>query len=144
MSYPFRFLLFSCQGAADGPPNGNYTCGDSDATEETLSRCTSWADVYRTTVNHQLKEDTARLASSEFSASTHHSVLHSCLDITTLHKTYLAQIEAANLAGIELYWWSWKMPHGGLFRLAWSFKQLMYNFAIPGFEHPDESEIFCE
>uniref|UniRef100_A0A7S4HVV1 Glycoside hydrolase family 5 domain-containing protein n=1 Tax=Odontella aurita TaxID=265563 RepID=A0A7S4HVV1_9STRA len=138
----------ACQGASDGPPSGNYTCGDGAATAATLGRCASWAGVYRSAVSGSPPDaggipPGARLASAEFSASTHHSVLHSCVDVTTLRSTYLAQVEAANDADVELYWWSWKMPHGGAFRRAWSFKHFLYLMGVEGFDHPDESEITC-
>lgn len=131
----------SCQGTVDGPPSGNYTCGDEIATAETLGRCASWAGVYRQVMDEQLGEG-ARLMSAEFSASTHHSVLHSCTDTTTLRHTYLAQVEAANDHEVELFWWSFKMPHGGMFRPAWSFKHFLHRLGVEGFG-PDESEIVC-
>lgn len=131
----------SCQGTVDGPPSGNYTCGDEIATTETLERCASWAGVFRRVMDEQLG-DGARLMSAEFSASTHHSVLHSCTDTTTLRHTYRAQVEAANDHEVELFWWSFKMPHGGMFRPAWSFKQFLHRLGVEGFG-PDESEIVC-
>jgi len=133
----------TCQGTVDGPPTGNYTCGDEEGTAQTLGRCAGWAGMYRDVMNEQLgDDDSARLASAEFSASTHHSVLHSCTDTTTLRKTYLAQVEAGNDAGVELFWWSWKMPHGGAFRPAWSFKHFLHRLGVDGFG-PDESELIC-
>ena len=132
-----------CQGTVDGPPLGNYTCGDADATDAALGQCASWAGVYRSATNEQVGNGGARLASGEFSASTHHSVLHSCVDTTTLRKSYLAQVEAANDNGVELYWWSWKMPHGGAFRPAWSLKQFLYMLGVEGFSTPDESDMTC-
>lgn len=131
----------SCQGTVDGPPNGNYTCGDKITTSETLARCASWAAMYRQVMDEQLGEG-ARLMSAEFSASTHHSVLLSCTDTTTLRQTYLAQVEAATDHEVELFWWSFKMPHGGMFRPAWSFKHFLHRLGVEGFG-PDESEIVC-
>ena len=131
-----------CQGAVDGPPQGNYTCSDIEATDEALHRCASWATMYRDIANEQL-EGKARLVSGEFSASTHHSVRHSCLDTTTLFMSYQKQIDAANDADIDLYWWGWKMPYGGTFRRAWSFKHFLYLVGVDGFSSPDVSEIPC-
>jgi hypothetical protein len=133
-----------CQGAVDGPPQGKYTCGDIEAMNEALDQCTSWANMYRDTAKEQLGgSKPARLASAEFSASTHHLVRHSCLDVTTLHASYLKQVDAANVAGIELFWWGWKMPYGGTFRRAWSFKHFLHLLGVDGFSSPDESEISC-
>ena len=131
----------TCQGTVDGPPSGNYTCGDDISTSQTIFRCSMWAKMYREVMNEQLGEG-ARLMSAEFSASTHHSVLHSCTDTSTLRKTYLAQVEVANDHEVELFWWSWKMPHGGMFRPAWSFKHFLHRLGVEGFG-PDESEVVC-
>jgi hypothetical protein len=100
--------------------------------------------MYRDAADEQLgSKPAARLASAEFSSSTHHSVRHSCLDITTLELTYRSQVDAANDAGIELFWWGWKMPHGGTFRRAWSFKHFFHLLAVDGFSDPDVSEVPC-
>ena len=135
----------TCQGAVDGPPFGMYTCGDQEATDAALAQCVSWADEYRDAFDKQLQDehDKAKLASGEFSASTHHSVLHSCMDVTTLRKSYLMQVKAASQVGVHLFWWSWKMPHGDAFRPAWSFKHLLYLLGVEGFSKPDESDIDC-
>jgi hypothetical protein len=132
-----------CQGTVDGL--GAYTCGDPEATDTVLGQCASWASIYRQIFDEQLQDraGTAKLVSGEFSASTHHSVLRSCTDTTTLRKSYLAQIEAAEKANVGLFWWSWKMPHGDAFRPAWSFKQLLWRLGVEGFTGPDESEIGC-
>lgn len=134
-----------CQGAVDGPPQGSYTCGDTDAMNSVLDQCKSWATMYRDTAKEQLGDSRkpARLVSAEFSASTQHLVRHSCLDITTLHTSYQKQVEAANAAGIELFWWGWKMPYGGTFRRAWSFKHFLHLLGVDGFSSPDESGIPC-
>jgi hypothetical protein len=132
-----------CQGAVDG--SGSYECGDLEATDAVLeqSKCAAWAMHYRQEFSEQLQDPHGNtiLASGEFSASTHHSVLRSCMDVTTLRQTYLAQVETAKQAGVDLFWWSWKMPHGDAFRPAWSFKHFLY---LNGFlSQPDESVISC-
>lgn len=133
-----------CQGTVDGPPEANYTCLDTEARNEALERCASWAGMYRDIADEQLGGGLkARLASGEFSASTHHSVLRSCLDITTLRTSYQKQLEAANDADIDLFWWSWKMPFGGAFRRAWSFKHFLYLLGVDGFSSADVSELPC-
>jgi hypothetical protein len=134
-----------CQGAVDGSPSGRYTCGDLNAMNQVLEQCTSWATMYRAIADEQLgkSDKPARLVSGEFSASTHHSVRHSCLDITTLHASYTQQVEKAQAAGVELYWWGWTMPYGGTFRRAWSFKHFLYLMGADGFTKPDETDIPC-
>ena len=133
----------ACQGATDG--SGSYVCGNEQQTDEVLQKCAGWAGVFRSSfVELGGKLPRPKLYSGEFSASTFHSVLHSCMDLTTLRKSYLAQLEAGNAAGVDLFWWSWKMPYGGAFRPAWSFKHLMYLLGQEGFDHPDESDIPCD
>ncbi|GKY93600.1 hypothetical protein MPSEU_000327400 [Mayamaea pseudoterrestris] len=132
----------ACSGSIDG--NGSYACGDSDATDAVLERCTSWAQVYRSLLPDEGDADRSQLYSGEFSSSTFHSVLQSCTDAATIRKSYLAQIEAARKANVNLFYWSWKMPFGGAFRQAWSFKQLMYMLGVEGFAHPDESVAACQ
>ena len=125
-----------CQGTVTGH-DGAYKCGDVPAATATLNLCSSWAQTFR----DALHEPTARLSSGEFSASTHHSVLESCLDTTTLGLSYTAQMQAAADAAVDLYFWTWKMPHGGAFRPAWSWQELMYR--LHGDGAPDESVIPC-
>ena len=53
----------------------------------------------------------------------------------------VSQVEAANEADVELFWWSYKMPYGGAFRRAWSLKHLLYLLgALP---KPDEGSFHC-
>jgi hypothetical protein len=130
----------SCQGASDGPPVGNYTCGDNLGRRDALERCSSWAKIYRDAVDSECGTG-AKLASAEFSASTHHRVRHACNDLGTLRASYDAQIEAAEKSNVELFWWSYKMPYGGAFRPAWSFKHFMYLLGVTS--HPDETAYDC-
>lgn len=128
-----------CAGTSDGL--GNYTCGDDVSRSITLQRCAAWAsNVYRRAVDDECGPG-ARLASAEFSASTHHQVHRACNDIGTLHATYAAQVEDAKSADVELFFWSWKMPYGDSFRNAWSFKHLMYLLGVTS--QPDESNYQC-
>ena len=89
-----------------------------------------------------MDEPTARLSSGEFSASTHHSVLESCMDTSTLALTYREQVQAAKDASVDLYFWTWKMPYGGAFRPAWSWTELMHRLT-DGEGLADESVIPC-
>lgn len=131
----------ACQGASDGPPIANYTCTDTKARADALDRCTSWAtETFRTLVNHHC-EESAQLMSGEFSTSTHHSVRHACNDLGTLKASYWTQLEAAHKAKVKLYYWSYKMPHGGASKNAWSFSQLMYLLGVN--PHPDVSNYNC-
>jgi hypothetical protein len=129
-----------CQGAVDGPPSGNYTCGDNPERAATFARCMTWANVYRSVMDDELGKG-AKLVSGEFSASTHHLVRHACNDLDTLRAFYLGQVRVAEKADVELYWWSFKMPYGGAFRPAWSFKHFMYLMGV--LAHPDESTFAC-
>ena len=79
--------------------------------------------------------------SGEFSTSTHHRVRHACNDIETLKASYLAQVDAAQRANVELYYWSYKMPYGGAFQSAWSFSQLMYLLGVT--DRPNVSNFNC-
>eukprot|EP00957_Ditylum_brightwellii_P004516 343146-Ditylum_brightwellii.AAC.1 len=129
-----------CQGTSDGPPVGNYTCNDESAKTATLRRCASWASIYRDAVDEECGPG-AKLESAEFSSSTHHLVQRACNDIGTLRQTYQLQTEAARDANVGLFYWSFKMPFGGAFRNAWSFKHLMYLLGV--LPHPDESNYDC-
>lgn len=131
----------TCQGTSDGIPTGNYTCSDRMNREKTLNKCTLWVqDIYRKTVNEQCGYNT-KLVSAEFSSSTHHLVKHACNDITTLRSTYTKQVNMAYESNVELFYWSYKMPYGGAFRSAWSFKHLMYRLGV--LTQPDETIYNC-
>lgn len=144
-----------------------HRCGDNAGRRDALQRCSSWATVYRDAVDSECGTG-ARLASAEFSASTHHRVRHACNDLDTLRASYDAQIDAAEKSNVELFWWSYKMPYGGelvswvqisslvslfslisyfinaptgAFRPAWSFKHLMYLLGVTS--HPDETAYDC-
>ena len=131
----------SCAGAVDGPPAGNYSCHDVSGRTKALERCVEWAkDIYRAAVDEMCGKG-AKLMSGEFSASTHHRVRHACNDIDTLKATYEMQMAAAKDADVEMYYWSYKMPHGGAFRSAWSFTELMYLLGVT--DRPDHENIHC-
>ena len=130
----------ACQGASDGVVVANYTCAIVSERTKALQRCTSWAGTYRKAVDQECGPG-AQLMSGEMSASTHHKVRHACNDISTLRHTYIAQVEAARDANVKIYWWSYKMPHGGAFRPAWSFRHFLWLMgALP---RPDESMFPC-
>ena len=126
-----------CQGTTTGH-DGSYTCGDVETATEVLRECSTWAQMFR----NAMDEPTARLSSGEFSASTHHSVLESCLDTTTLGLSYRSQVQAAADAAVDLYFWTWKMSYGGAFRPAWSWTELMHRLNH-GEGPSDESVIPC-
>jgi hypothetical protein len=131
----------SCLGASDGPPSGNYACGDVEGRNAALQRCTEWATtIYRSAVD-ELCGKGAKLMSGEFSTSTHHRVRHACNDIDTLKTSYLMQVHAAKEADVDLYYWSYKMPFGGAFRSAWSFSELMYLLGVTN--RPDQDSFHC-
>ncbi|KAL7482681.1 hypothetical protein ACHAW6_008338, partial [Cyclotella cf. meneghiniana] len=130
----------ACSGAVEGPPTGRYACSDEVGRNKVLGKCVQWASVYRETLEKEC-ESGLRLASAEFSASTHHSVRHACNDVSTLRTTYDMQIRAARQADVELFWWSYKMPYGGAFRSAWSLKHLLYVLGM--LLVPDEGNFHC-
>ena len=139
-----------CQGASDGHLIGNYTCSNIQERNDALQRCTSWATVFRQAINHECGVGSgknnggnghAKLMSGEMSASTHHKVRHACNDISTLKASYVAQLQAAKAANVKLYYWSYKMPYGGAFKPAWSFKHFLYLMGV--LSHPDETNYPC-
>jgi hypothetical protein len=79
--------------------------------------------------------------SAEFSASSHHSVRHSCNSVSNLRESYELQVKAGKNAEVELFYWSYHMPYGGAFRRAWSFQQLMYLLGVV--DQPDEPQFEC-
>ena len=132
-----------CQGAVDGPPSGNYSCTDGAAREKALARCSQWAtDSFRPFVDLMCGgNNTARIMSGEFSTSTHPDMYHACHDVDTLKRSYTLQIQNAAAANVDLYFWSYKMPYAGVWRNAWSFKELMHRFGVSN--NPDEENFSC-
>jgi hypothetical protein len=130
----------ACSGAIEGPPTGRYACSDEVARNKVLGKCSQWASMYRSTLEKEC-EPGLKLASAEFSASTHHSVRHACNDASTLKTTYEMQIHGAKEADVELFWWSYQMPYGGAFRNAWSLKHLLYLLGVLSI--PDDGTFHC-
>ena len=129
-----------CSGTVEGPPTGKYACSDEAARNDVLGKCSQWASIYRAMLEEEC-EPGLKLASAEFSASTHHSVRHACNDVSTLKTTYEMQVQAATQANVELFWWSYQMPYGGSFRNAWSLKHLLYLLGV--LDKPDEGSFHC-
>jgi len=70
-------------------------------------------------------------ATSEFSVGTYQDAWFACNDKSTLGIFLEEQISAFGDAGIEPFFWSWRMPYGPVFEPGWSLKRLA------GFEdHP--------
>eukprot|EP00536_Pseudo-nitzschia_multiseries_P006592 jgi/Psemu1/318933/estExt_fgenesh1_pm.C_1430003 len=149
-----------CSGTVDGQDSA-YVCGDVDHRNEVLDRCSEWVTLYRETMNRvcddvgdktktqkapkpktKPRHAPAKLMSAEFSASSHHSVRRSCNDIGGLKASYVRQVKSAEVAGVELFYWSYQMPYGGTFRRAWSFRELMYNLGV--LDRPDEPQFDCD
>jgi hypothetical protein len=128
-----------CTGTVDGQDSG-YACGDEATRDEVLTNCTKWAGDFRDIIDKSCGEG-AKLMSAEFSASSHHSVRRSCNNIDTLRASYLKQVNAAQEAQVELFYWSYRMPYGGAFRRAWSFQHLMYLLGM--IDEPDEPQFEC-
>eukprot|EP00986_Skeletonema_menzelii_P019720 scaffold29018_cov166-Skeletonema_menzelii.AAC.2 len=129
-----------CSGAVEGPPAGRFACSDDENRELVIGSCGAWASVYRSTIEKEC-EVGLKLASAEFSASTHHSIRHACNDVTTLKMMLETQVRMAATADVELFWWSYKMPYGGAFRSAWSLKHLLYLLGV--LSQPDEELFHC-
>ena len=131
-----------CQGSMAGPASGSaYTCGDKEEAEKILKKCTTWASKYRRAMD-DAGQDHARLASAEFSVSTHHTLRLTCGNhLSTLLTSYLDQVNAAQDNDIDLYYWSWKMPYGGAYRSEWSFSHFLYLLGI--LDRPDEPLLAC-
>jgi len=129
-----------CTGAVEGFPTGRYSCSDDETKSQVLGTCATWSHIYRSTLEHECEEG-LRLASAEFSASTHHSVRHACNDLPTLKMMLESQVIVAKSADVELFWWAYKMPYGGAFRSAWSLKHLLYLLGV--LPQPDEEGFHC-
>ena len=143
-----------CSGTIDGQDSG-YACGDIVKRSETLDACTTWVQNYRdivdavcgTTSSAGTATTTAtpsKLMSAEFSAASHHSVRRSCSDTSGLKESYTKQVAAAEVANVDLFYWSYKMPYGGSFKQAgWSFSELLYKFGVPN-SRPDSTQFECD
>jgi hypothetical protein len=129
-----------CQGSIEGPPTSSYACSDSVTRDIVFAKCAEWPFQYRAAMEGECGIG-LRLASAEFSASTHHSVRHACNDVTTLRMMLETQIKMAKLANVELFFWAYKMPYGGAFRYAWSLKHLLYLLGV--LPKPDEELFHC-
>ncbi|KAL3912630.1 MAG: hypothetical protein SGILL_006808 [Bacillariaceae sp.] len=128
-----------CSGTVDGQDSG-YACGDEEKQNKVLEKCTRTAPIFREIADATCGEG-AKLMSAEFSASSHHSVRRSCNSVSNLRESYVRQVNAAQEANVELFYWSYHMPYGGAFRRAWSFQHLMYLLGI--IDQPDEPQFEC-
>ena len=102
-----------CAGTVEGSPSGRFACSDEAAKLHVLGQCSTWASVYRSTLEEECGKG-LRLASAEFSGSTHHSVRHACNDLPTLKTMLESQVNEAKSADVELFYWAYKMPYGKL------------------------------
>jgi hypothetical protein len=139
-----------CSGTIDGQ-DAAYACGDAEKRSQVLDLCAQWVHEFRNivddvcgTTSHPKHHKThSKLMSGEFSAASHHSVRRSCSDISGLRESYTKQVEQAESADVELYYWSYKMPYGGSFGAAgWSFSELMYKLGVLG--RPDAPQFTCD
>ncbi|KAL3774304.1 hypothetical protein ACHAW5_006966 [Stephanodiscus triporus] len=129
-----------CRGSVEGSPTGSYACADDEAKAMVFKKCADWPFAFRGAMESECGKG-LRLASAEFSAATHHSVRHACNDVSTLRLMLESQVNMSRLADVELFFWSYKMPYGGAFRNAWSFKHLMYLLGV--LPRPDEELFHC-
>lgn len=130
----------TCQGSVEGPPTGSYACSDTETRAKVFAKCADWPAAFRFAMESECGKG-LRLASAEFSASTHHSVRHACNDVSTLRMMLETQVKMAKLENLELFFWAYKMPYGGAFRSAWSFKHLLYLLGV--LPQPDEELFHC-
>eukprot|EP00534_Pseudo-nitzschia_fraudulenta_P002176 CAMPEP_0201132032 /NCGR_PEP_ID=MMETSP0850-20130426/44584_1 /ASSEMBLY_ACC=CAM_ASM_000622 /TAXON_ID=183588 /ORGANISM="Pseudo-nitzschia fraudulenta, Strain WWA7" /LENGTH=677 /DNA_ID=CAMNT_0047402251 /DNA_START=94 /DNA_END=2127 /DNA_ORIENTATION=+ len=136
-----------CSGTTDGQ-DAAYACGDKKHRGEVLRYCARWATEFREIFDRVcggsgIPQKPPKLMSGEFSASSHHSVRRSCTDLGGLRESYTLQVEAAAVAGVEAFYWSYKMPYGGSFgKAGWSFSELMYNLGV--IDRPDVATFECD
>jgi hypothetical protein len=62
-----------CRGSVEGPPTGEYACGDDEGRARVFAKCADWPFAYRGAMESECGKG-LRLASAEFSASTHQYV----------------------------------------------------------------------
>lgn len=65
-----------------------------------------------------------RMSISELSASTFHVVALACRDAPVLRSFAHKQVVGALDQGIEPFFWTWRMPEGGIFQDGWSLKKI--------------------
>ena len=68
-----------CRGSIEGPPTGEYACSDDEAKARVFKKCADWPFAYRGAMEGECEKG-MRLASAEFSASTHQYVLFPIID----------------------------------------------------------------
>ena len=135
-----------CSGTIDGQ-DAAYACGDSQTRSAVLDQCVVWVqefrDIFDGVCGTSKGGKPLKLMSAEFSAASHHSVRRSCSDTSGLRESYSKQVEAGDMANVELFYWSYKMPYGGSFKGAgWSFSEIMYKFGV--FARPDAPQFDCD
>jgi len=125
-----------------GVPGSTDTNTDTGSTISSIGTVGSSGNDETTTTAATTATAATKLMSAEFSASSHHSVRRSCNDLGGLKDSYVRQVQTAEAADVELFYWSYQMPYGGTFRKAWSFKELMYNLGVTN--RPDEPQFDCD
>ncbi len=130
-----------CSGTMDGQ-DAAYACGDSATRSAVLDECVMWVQEFRG-IFDGVCGDHPKLMSAEFSAASHHSVRRSCSDTSGLRESFVKQVQAAETANVDLFYWSYKMPYGGSFKSAgWSFTELLYKLGV--LARPDAPEFICD
>lgn len=76
--------------------------------------------------------DIAAKAISEFSLGTFDQTLQACHDPAVLEMFLDMQVKSFDAAGIEPFFWTWRMPYGSSFEPGWSLKY------VTGNERPHE------
>lgn len=62
---------------------------------------------------------------SEFSLGTFDQAKHACKEKAVVDSLLDEQVKAYDAAGIESYFWTWRMPHGKTFQPGWSLKYVL-------------------
>eukprot|EP00929_Paragymnodinium_shiwhaense_P090177 TRINITY_DN50365_c0_g1_i1.p1 TRINITY_DN50365_c0_g1~~TRINITY_DN50365_c0_g1_i1.p1 ORF type:complete len:597 (+),score=79.30 TRINITY_DN50365_c0_g1_i1:71-1861(+) len=65
-----------------------------------------------------------RKAMTEFSSSTYSQVAMACRDANFLRAFFNIQVREAAKNGVEAFFWTWRMPEGGIFQDGWSLKKI--------------------
>lgn len=104
----------------DGTPKCAWQCDtDRGQVEEILSGCIGrWKDRYTSMFPDGM------IAVSEFSTGTFRHANTACRDMDLARTYFQMQADAFQEAGIEPFFWTWKMPYGPIFQSGWSLKSI--------------------
>jgi len=134
-----HYFAWSYTGCMGGSNTGcAFSCADKPSViaRRVGERAGEWAGTLRaaaTTYGVQ------HLAVSEWSLATFSDSSRSCSNREVLDIMFEHQEQAYRGAGIQGYFWGWKMPHGGSHVKAWSLKD--YLDGMPKGEHREHALV---